>query len=55
MGDSLAKIKPGDIDYVEVKQPVDNDGTLKPIKMSKYGPSEPVDSSGGEDDQGGDL
>lgn len=55
MGDKLATTDPANIDYVEVKQPVDNDGTLKPIKMSKYGPSEPVDSSGGEDDQGGDL
>jgi hypothetical protein len=53
-GEALDNTDRSNIDYVEVKQPVAKDGGLNPIKVNKYGPSEPADSSGGEENPEGD-
>jgi RHS repeat-associated protein len=42
VGKKLQEADPDDIEYREVKQPLDSDGNPLPMKVSEYGPSEPA-------------
>ena len=40
-GQKLQDAGPGEVEYIEVSQPLDNSGNPSDMKVSKYGPSVP--------------